>query len=85
MKREQSRERGEEKKEEKDTAAVASDGDVVIIYDDGCVNLTCQDSTWVVDSAASFHVTSRRDFFPSYTSGDFCCVRMGLGYLRLWA
>lgn len=48
MKREQSRERGEEKKEEKDTAAVASDGDVVIIYDDGCVNLTCQDSTWVI-------------------------------------
>ncbi|CAL9003904.1 unnamed protein product [Prunus brigantina] len=30
-----------------------------------------------LDSGASFHVTSRRDFFTSYTNGDFGNVRMG--------
>ena len=30
-----------------------------------------------MDSGASFHVTSRRDFFTTYTSGDFGHVRMG--------
>ncbi|BBG96644.1 hypothetical protein Prudu_005502 [Prunus dulcis] len=30
-----------------------------------------------LDSGASFHVTSQRDFFTSYTNGDFGNVRMG--------
>jgi len=69
---------GDQKKEEKQaTMAVASDGDIVFVCDDGYVNFTCQDSMWVVDSAASFHVTSRRDYFASYRSGDFGCIRMG--------
>ncbi|CAL9011600.1 unnamed protein product [Prunus brigantina] len=36
-----------------------------------------QDTCWIVDFGASFHVTSRRDFFTSYTNGDFGNVRMG--------
>ena len=31
----------------------------------------------MVDTAASFHITARRDFFSSYTSGSFGWVRMG--------
>ncbi|KAF7121453.1 hypothetical protein RHSIM_Rhsim13G0116100 [Rhododendron simsii] len=61
----------------KDTTAVASDGEVIIVCDDGFVGLTGQDLSWVIDSGASFHVTSQRDFFASYTHGDFGHVRMG--------
>jgi len=31
---------------------------------------------WVVDTIASFHITSYRDFFSFYTSGNFGWVRM---------
>jgi hypothetical protein len=51
--------------------------EVIFVGDDGHVNLTSQDTCWVVDSGASFHVTSQRDFFYSYTSGDFGCVKIG--------
>ena len=50
---------------------------MIIVCDDACVNLACQDSTWVVDTTASFHIIARRDFFSSYTSGSFGWVRMG--------
>ena len=31
----------------------------------------------VVDTTTLFHITTRRDFFSSYTSGSFGWVRMG--------
>ena len=67
----------EKVKNRKITKTLASDCDKIIIYDDACVNLACQDSTWVVDTATSFHITARRDFFSSYTNGSFGWVRMG--------
>jgi transposase InsO family protein len=77
FKKEQLKEKGEEQKEEKDTAAVALDGDVVIAFDEAYANITCDESRWVVDTAASFHITPHRDFFSSYTNGHFGWVRMG--------
>ncbi|CAN0846213.1 Retrovirus-related Pol polyprotein from transposon TNT 1-94 [Linum grandiflorum] len=77
LKREQARERGGENRDKDDTIAAATDGEVVIVCDAGFVNLACQESTWVIDSGASFYVTSRVDFFSSYTNGDYGCVRMG--------
>ncbi|CAN1310533.1 Retrovirus-related Pol polyprotein from transposon TNT 1-94 [Linum perenne] len=77
LKREQSRERGGENRGKEETTAAATDSEVVIVCDAGFINLACQESTWVIDSGASFHVTSRYDFFSSYTSGDYGCVRMG--------
>jgi hypothetical protein len=77
FKKEQLKEKGEESKEEKDTAAVASDGDDLVVCEDAYVNLACHESMWVVDTAASFHITPHRDFFSSYTSGNFGWVRMG--------
>ena len=71
LRRKQFKGKGEEQKEDKDIAAVASDGDTTIVCDDACVNLACQDSTWVVDTTTLFHITARRDFFSSYTSGSF--------------
>jgi len=49
----------------------------VIVYDENLINVACDDSSWVVDSGASFHVTSRKDFFSSYTPGDFGVLKMG--------
>jgi hypothetical protein len=76
FKREQLKEKGEELKE-KDTAAVASDGDDLVVCEDAYVNLACQESMWVVDTAASFHIMPHKDVFSSYTSGNFGWVRMG--------
>ena len=50
---------------------------MIIVCDDALVNLACQDSTWVVDTTSSFHITAHRDFFSSYTSDSFGWVRMG--------
>ena len=65
------------KKENKETNAIAAEGDIMIVTDDGGVSLATQDSNWVIDSGASFHVTSHIDFFTSYKTGDFGNVRMG--------
>ena len=71
FRREQFKGKGEEQKDEKNIAAIASDGDTIIVCDDACVNLACQNSTWVVDIVVSFHITTHKDFFSSYTSGSF--------------
>ncbi|KAG8381469.1 hypothetical protein BUALT_Bualt06G0125100 [Buddleja alternifolia] len=63
-------------KDDKDTTAVATDGDVVIICDDACVSSSCQETDWIIDSGASYHITPHRDMFTSYTSGNFGRVRM---------
>ena len=83
-KREMSRERkeknenSEQKSDEKNTTALAfSDNDLFIISDHELLNIACDDCTWVIDSGASYHITSHREYFSSYTSGDFGYVRMG--------
>ncbi|EXB94048.1 Adenylyl-sulfate kinase [Morus notabilis] len=38
-------------------------------------SLVCQESDWVIDSSASFHVTPHGDFF-TYSTGDFGNVKM---------
>ena len=53
------------KKENKETNTIAIEGDIMIVIDDGGVSLAIQDSSWVIDSNASFHVTSHSDFFTS--------------------
>ena len=51
--------------------------DLLVICDDDMINLAHHETSWVVDSGASFHVTSRREFFSSYASGDFGVLKMG--------
>jgi len=77
-KRDKSHNRNRDRKKEDKQAmmAVAFDGDIVFVCNDGCVNITCQDSTWVVDSMASFYITSWHDYFASYRDSDFGYVRM---------
>jgi len=64
-------------KDEKDPTTAIVEEDVCLVFADDCVSPACQKSTWVIDSGTSFHVTSHRDFFSTYTSGNFGCVRMG--------
>ncbi|KAL4589741.1 hypothetical protein LXL04_002650 [Taraxacum kok-saghyz] len=40
-------------------------------------NLARDDSSWVVDSGATFHMTSQREFYTCHTCGDFEIVKMG--------
>ncbi|KAK0604498.1 hypothetical protein LWI29_016259 [Acer saccharum] len=77
FKREQNNEKGEEKKKGIGHVATTADGDVCIFMEHDSVNLTCQNSHWVVDSGASYHVTSHRDYFSSYIGGQFGHVKMG--------
>ncbi|KAG8385877.1 hypothetical protein BUALT_Bualt03G0090800 [Buddleja alternifolia] len=48
---------------------------VTIVGDYDTVNLACDETTWVIDSGASVHVTYQRDIFTSYTPGKFGDVR----------
>ncbi|CAL2256839.1 unnamed protein product [Prunus armeniaca] len=76
FKREQ--DRGNENNNARHTTTTTFGGnEVIILCGDGFVNFSSQGTCWIVDSGASFHVTSQRDFFTSYTNGDFGNVRMG--------
>ena len=50
----------------------------VLFYDD-TVNLTTHETNWVIDSGATVHATSRREFFSSYIPRDYGFVKMGNG------
>ncbi|CAL1399745.1 unnamed protein product [Linum trigynum] len=52
-----------------------------VVCEEEMVNLRAQETSWVVDSGATIHVTSKREFFSSYTPGDFGVVRRGNGNL----
>ena len=41
------------------------------------VNLVSDESMWIIDSGATLHVTPRKEFFTSYTFGDFGVLKMG--------
>ena len=64
-------------KKQEDTIVVTTNGDLMVVCEDDCINFVGQESNWVIDSSGSFHVTSRVDFFTTYTKGDYGSVRMG--------
>nr|AAV88069.1 hypothetical retrotransposon [Ipomoea batatas] len=51
--------------------------DLLVACDDNVINVACHETTWIVDSGAAYHVTPRKEFFTSYTPGDFGELRMG--------
>ena len=60
-----------------DDQVVTTTLDFLIVYDSDVVKFACQETNWVIDSSVSIHATHRKDFFTSYTSGEFGSVRMG--------
>lgn len=59
-----------------DRVAAATPGDLVVVHED-MINFSSHDTDWVVDTGASLHVTSKKEFFSSYIPGDFGILRMG--------
>ena len=65
------------KDQNQDDRVVIVSNELIIICYDNNMNITCEESSWIVDSGASYHVTPRREFFSSYTPGDFGTLKMG--------
>jgi transposase InsO family protein len=78
-KNKQKEETNQKKADDHNTTAVSSDEDVVVlsIGEDECCHVADPYDEWVVDSAASYHVTPRREFFTSYKAGNLGRVKMG--------
>ena len=55
----------------------ATSDDLVILHDPNSHNLVSDESMWIIDSGATLHVTTRKEFFTSYTLGDFGVLKMG--------
>ncbi|GKB70666.1 retrovirus-related pol polyprotein from transposon TNT 1-94, partial [Tanacetum coccineum] len=49
-----------------------------VCYDYDMVNLANDDSSLILDSGATCHVATRKDYYSFYTPGDFGVVRIGL-------
>ena len=54
-------------------------GEFNVLFDDETVNLTTHETSWVIDSGASVHATSRRELFSSYIPRDSGFVKMENG------
>ncbi|WVZ03005.1 hypothetical protein V8G54_023811 [Vigna mungo] len=52
-------------------------GDLVCLRDYDTINLVFDESMWIIDSGDTLHVTSRKEFFTSYTPSDFGILKMG--------
>lgn len=45
-------------------------------HEEICLHVSSQDAEWVVDTAASYHVTLYRNFFKTYKAGHFGTVKI---------
>nr|GEV77480.1 retrovirus-related Pol polyprotein from transposon TNT 1-94 [Tanacetum cinerariifolium] len=55
-----------------------------VCYDYDMVNLPNDDWSWILDSGATCHVATRKDYYSSYTPCDFGVVKMGnIGLSRI--
>ena len=61
-------ETNQKKADDHNTITVSSDEDVVVlsIGEDECCHVTDPYDDWVIDSATSYHVSPRREFFTLY-------------------
>ncbi|RDX88082.1 hypothetical protein CR513_30369, partial [Mucuna pruriens] len=69
-KKENKDKKGKSKEKDDDRVTTATGDDLVILQD-------FELSIWIIDSSAMLHVTPRKEFFTSYTSGDFRVLKMG--------
>lgn len=80
LKKERKKNGNKEKKNDEssdDERVATAVEDLLLVYESDTVNLACHETSWVIDTGASTHTTSRKDFFSTYTAGDFGVVRMG--------
>ena len=67
----------EKKEHHNDRVSTATSDDLLIVDYENMINVVSDGSDWVIDSGASLHVTPRKEFFTSYTSGDYGVLKMG--------
>ncbi|RDX68794.1 hypothetical protein CR513_52176, partial [Mucuna pruriens] len=65
--------KGKSKEKDDDRVTTAIGDDLIILRDFESVSLVSDESMWIIDSGATLHVTPRKEFLTSYTSGDFEC------------
>ena len=77
-KNKQKEETNRKKVDDYNTIAISSDEDVVVlsIGEDECCHVADPYDEWVIDLAASYHVTPKRDFFTLYKVGNLGKVKM---------
>ncbi|VFQ78825.1 unnamed protein product [Cuscuta campestris] len=75
-KKDKNKPEGKDGENDRHVAATTS-GDLIVVSDNDLINVASDESSWVIDSGAAFHVTSRKDFFTSYTPGDYGVLKMG--------
>ena len=46
-----------------DSTTAACDGDIILACDYACVSLASQETDWIIDSGASYHITPYREMF----------------------
>ena len=66
MKRENKNKEETEEDGHENCLAIVTIEDLVTVLDADMINIACDESSWVVDTSAAYHVTSRKDFFSSY-------------------
>ena len=59
------------------SAIARSEEELLLISEESELHLVCDETTWVVDSGASFHLSPERKCFTSYRAGDHDSVRIG--------
>ena len=67
----------EKKDQNGDCVSAATTDDLVFVTETDIINLVSDESSWVVDSGATLHVTPRKEFFTSFRYGDFGSLKMG--------
>ena len=64
--------------EKQGTSAIAtSEEELLLITEESEMHLVSDETTWVVDSRASYHLTPDRKCFSSYRASDDGVVEMG--------
>ncbi|RDX97966.1 hypothetical protein CR513_19192, partial [Mucuna pruriens] len=76
-KKENKGKKGKLKEKDDDRVTTATGDGLVILRDFESVNFVSDESIWIIDSSATLHVTRRKEFFTSYTVGDFGVLKMG--------
>ena len=66
-----------EKDHDDDCVTITTSDDLVIIHDPDSLYLVFDESMLIIDSGVTLHITVRKEFFTSYTLGDFRVLKMG--------
>ncbi|KAJ8492114.1 hypothetical protein OPV22_013835 [Ensete ventricosum] len=59
------------------TAIVQGSDYLILSTSNDIFSCVCQDLEWIIDTSASYHATPQREFFATYSSGNFGVVKMG--------